>query len=209
MTTEEKARAYDEAIEKLRDFYRDYDTVSHLIDVKEELANLIPELRESEDERIRKELIEFVTIVADSKSNKMEWIAWLEKQGEQKSADSYCQENCKGFQETGKCFADGDCKAKIEAKETMYDKPKWSEKDEKFFTNICTILDADRNFMESAKRRCKDWLKSIKERVQPQTKQEWSESDKEEFQIAIDTLVEAGQHDSAHWLKSLKQRMEE
>lgn len=36
----------------------------------------------------------------------------LEKQGEKKSADSYCQENCKGFQETGKCFADEECKAK-------------------------------------------------------------------------------------------------
>lgn len=33
MTQEEKAKAYDEAIEKLRDFYRDYDTVSCLIDV--------------------------------------------------------------------------------------------------------------------------------------------------------------------------------
>ena len=32
----------------------------------------------------------------------------------QKPADSYCQKNCKGFQETGKCFADGDCKAKRE-----------------------------------------------------------------------------------------------
>ena len=41
--------------------------------------------------------------------------ACLEKRGEQKPADSYCQENCKGFQETGKCFADGDCKAKREA----------------------------------------------------------------------------------------------
>lgn len=30
---------------------------------------------------------------------------------EQKS-NNYCQENCKGYQETGKCFADGDCKAK-------------------------------------------------------------------------------------------------
>lgn len=36
----------------------------------------------------------------------------------------------------------------------------------------------------------------------------WSEEDKEEFQIAIDTLVEAGQHDSAHWLKSLKDRVQ-
>ena len=34
----------------------------------------------------------------------------------QKPADSYCQKNCKGFQETGKCFADGDCKAKREVK---------------------------------------------------------------------------------------------
>lgn len=34
------------------------------------------------------------------------------------SANSYCQENCKGFQETGKCFADGDCKAKRKAEST-------------------------------------------------------------------------------------------
>lgn len=39
----------------------------------------------------------------------------LEKQGEQKPADSYCEEHCKGFQETGKCFADGECKAKKDA----------------------------------------------------------------------------------------------
>ncbi len=50
MNTEEKARAYDETVKKLRKFYRDYDTVSCLIDVKEELANLFPELKESESE---------------------------------------------------------------------------------------------------------------------------------------------------------------
>ena len=43
-------------------------------------------------------------------------------------------------------------------------KPAWSEEDENFFANICTIIDVDRNFTESAKRRCKDWLKSLKER---------------------------------------------
>lgn len=52
-----------------------------------------------------------------------------------------------------------------------------------------------------------DWLESLKDRVQPQPKQELSESDEEEFQIAIDTLVEAGQRDSAHWLESIKQRI--
>ena len=41
--------------------------------------------------------------------------------GEQKPADTYCQENCKGFQETGKCFADGECKAKREAEQKPFD----------------------------------------------------------------------------------------
>lgn len=31
--------------------------------------------------------------------------------------NSYCQEHCKGYQETGKCFADGGCKAKRDAEQ--------------------------------------------------------------------------------------------
>jgi len=100
LSIEEKAKAYDEAIEKLRDFYRDYDTVSCLIDVKEELANLFPELKESEDEKIKKEIISFIQDDIDEINLKVSgdyddrdeddiahqnWckkaIAWLEKQG--------------------------------------------------------------------------------------------------------------------------------
>lgn len=52
-----------------------------------------PELKESEDERIRKELIDAVQGLWDtdelpqplSVKRKNQWIAWLEKQGEQKS----------------------------------------------------------------------------------------------------------------------------
>lgn len=94
LSIEQKAKAYDEAIEKLRDFYRDYDTVSCLIDVKEELANLFPELKESEDEKIRKALIDGFTVMKESKncgktfSNHnipvVDILAWLEKQGEHK-----------------------------------------------------------------------------------------------------------------------------
>ena len=47
----------------------------------------------------------------------------------QKSDNSYCQENCKGFQETGKCFADGDCKAKREAESNDKNEPKFHEGD--------------------------------------------------------------------------------
>lgn len=86
MTQEEKAKAYDEAIEKLRDFYRDYDTVSCLIDVKEELANLFPELKESDDvdKKIREEIIATIHLYYGKplEDEAKEMITWLEKQGE-------------------------------------------------------------------------------------------------------------------------------
>jgi len=89
LSIEQKAKRYNEVIEKLRDFYKDYDTVSHIIDVKEELANLIPELKENEDERIRKELIDFVKSRLVGFPQCEKFIAWLEKQGEQKHKDNY------------------------------------------------------------------------------------------------------------------------
>lgn len=50
------------------------------------LEDILPELKESEDERIRKELIEFVK---SRGGFKQEYIAWLEKQGEQDSYKYY------------------------------------------------------------------------------------------------------------------------
>ena len=43
---------------------------------------------------------------------------------ELKKINSYCQEHCKGYQETGRCFADGDCKDKREAEQKSFDKIK-------------------------------------------------------------------------------------
>ena len=74
-------KKYKELVGKIEKAYLYAQTDS----TKAVLEEIRPELAESEDERIRKEILEFVTIVADSKSNKMEWISWLEKQGEKKS----------------------------------------------------------------------------------------------------------------------------
>ena len=86
MTTEEKAKAYDEAIEKLRSLHDVYDTVSTLIDIKEELEHIFPELIESEDEKARKEITELVmqpTWKTEKEFHRREELcAWLEKQGE-------------------------------------------------------------------------------------------------------------------------------
>ena len=50
---------------------------------------------------------------------------WDAEKKELRKINSYCEKHCKGYQETGKCFADSDCKAKREAEQ----KPVWSEED--------------------------------------------------------------------------------
>jgi len=87
MTTEEKAKAYDEALEKARAYHKS----TCLRNTLEALENIFPELAESDDETIRKELITHcrnIKCVTEEGAKKMaKWIAWLEKQGEQKSVD--------------------------------------------------------------------------------------------------------------------------
>jgi len=51
------------------------------------------------------------TLFAKMKEAGYEWDA---EKKELKKIDTFCQDNCKGFQETGKCFCDGECKAKKE-----------------------------------------------------------------------------------------------
>lgn len=74
---EEKAKAYDEALEKARTWYVDAQ-----IDFKKSLEALFPVLKEDEDERTRKEIITFIKSVAYAKTDDVKrYVAWLEKQG--------------------------------------------------------------------------------------------------------------------------------
>lgn len=82
LSIEQKAQRYDEAIKIAKDSftYPDYPGFIRA-DV------VFPELKESEDEKTRKDIISFVEQAIDagygiiSKERKEEWIAWLEKQG--------------------------------------------------------------------------------------------------------------------------------
>ena len=53
------------------------------------LQSIFPELKESEDERIRKSIIDLVEKQMPNSENKKWMIAWLEKQGEQKPEIKY------------------------------------------------------------------------------------------------------------------------
>ena len=85
MTEKEKARAYDKAIEKIK--YVMEHGVQPVLN-KEDLQSIFPEIFESEDERIEKEIIAFLKENLEtgraeetwSLSGLKRWIAWLEKQ---------------------------------------------------------------------------------------------------------------------------------
>lgn len=81
LSIEEKVKRYDEALHKAKNYYSTTDSSS---DIK--LIGLIfPELKESEDERIRKKIIQLVNdAMATNAPYKKEMLAWLKKQGGQK-----------------------------------------------------------------------------------------------------------------------------
>jgi len=80
MTQEEKAKRYDEVLKRAKQLLETpvaYDRFT--------IEKIFHELKESEDERIRKEIIEFLQLPLPQfvgKRNYEKWVAWLEKQGE-------------------------------------------------------------------------------------------------------------------------------
>ena len=82
---------YKEALEKAKEYYTLCEKCGAK-DTVDFLEDSFPELKESEDEKVRKEILEVAKTVVlrdgtlyGKKYNCREWIAWLEKQG-QKSA---------------------------------------------------------------------------------------------------------------------------
>ena len=156
--------------------------------VKEELEEIFPELTESEDERIRKELIEHIKdqitsfISAPDCRDKYEeeelakynkWIAWLEKQKEQKPAEwsdtneLVFQDICKHLNEEG--F--GGWVVLLEAlKNGEFNNPnaEWSEEDEEMLQSLILFIDRYNYFAGKDARVVIKWLKSLS----PQPKQE-------------------------------------
>jgi len=88
LSIEEKAMAYDKAIERAKKVHK-YS--SDLAEIKR-MEEIFPELNWGDDERIRKFLIDFIKVCRWSDKEDQGWpskedcIVWLEKQGEQKPA---------------------------------------------------------------------------------------------------------------------------
>ena len=80
---EDYKKKYEEALKRAKDVYTYYSDDTEQL---RKIESIFPELAESEDEKIRKVLIKFHKSTIDIDGIKGEDIlAWLEKQGEQKS----------------------------------------------------------------------------------------------------------------------------
>ena len=88
MTQEEKAKAYNEAVKKVKDIIKYYKTHNRSDEASiEDLETIFPELKESEDEKIRKEIISIVKsyrkwCITEVSHRFDDCIAWLDKQCE-------------------------------------------------------------------------------------------------------------------------------
>ena len=172
-------KKYKNALEKAKSMIDDLRKGEDILAVSD-LEEMFPELKESElkeseDERIRKELLEHCKnqsepyIKTGNKCPQIQsWIAWLEKQGKQKPA----------------VFSEKKPAA-------------WSDEDEKMLHTIIADFKGfkhdNTSTLESHFTECISWLKSLKDRVQPQQNPTWSDEDEENLQhccmaISVDSL---------------------
>jgi hypothetical protein len=238
MTTEEKARAYDEAIERANElnYVSDKDSLQ-----RKTVEHIFPELKESKGERIRNFISNELACLraADEKGtvryNELtEAIDWVEKQGEQKPAEEYNITSIGSKNAQGKL---GEMIKNLKLVNEVLEQKSWSEEDEKvepkfgvgdiirhkdtnetFEVSRIEIFDADEIYYHLTNGGCicensdnferveqnpawgeedknmlqsildeyksmsiekRNWLKSLKDKVLQQQKQEWSEEDEE------------------------------
>ncbi len=168
LSIEEKARRYDEAIEELRGLL---DGVhEEKCDIMEgDIVKIFPELAESEDEKIRKELIDFVKSRLAGFSECDRFITWLEKQCEQKPA--WSEEDEKEFEQLLNILhANGYESFNIwlkSLKDKVQPRPnqEWGEEDEKCIRLSTDIIDSALRAgfcVQLDRDRCVDWLKSLR-----------------------------------------------
>lgn len=205
MTTEEKAKAYDEALEKARMYHDNAKAVEEYAAVAR-YENIFPELRESEDERIRKWLIDYFSLIKETLWIHRDFtceqiLGWLEKQKEHKelspmdgNADLYFDEWNQQKQNPTKrqCFEEGMRYARRLQKEQ---KPaEWSKEDETIIEGACNALEVYGHTKLASR------LKSIR----PQSKQEWSEKDKKNLNYCLRALSGFASEDAYNAKKFLK-----
>lgn len=176
--------------------------------IREGFVTLIPELKESEDERIRKELIGYLTHRAevtgfiDEDKDCKRWITYFEKQKEQKPESCDCSRD-------EESYTNGIHHVLMnpEAYGLIKQKPaEWSEEDKHCIHQLILFCE---NCMQqdSEAIRCATWLKSLR----PQSKQKQNDyitPHKEFFKFIYDRLINVHKENpNVDYMRSFKERL--
>ena len=191
---------YEMALERAKKFIEANPLVQNL---NTWIKETFPELAESEDERIRNQIINFIEEYGNPIHCEWQkdWIAWLERQGEQKPitididkmVNDYANNKERGNEDFGKpvpCMIRAYRQGLNDAIGKVVLKPAWSEDDDDAWMN--DIISKVENNLQLNKAEI-DWLKSLKTKAQP--KQKWSGEDERNFQGVINE-IEANKSDA-------------
>lgn len=221
MTTEEKAKAWDEAIERAKSKIRnDKDHVLY----EEDILDIFPSLKESDEERIRKALMQNLKERFGTKGNMGEGLdmpdvlAWLEKQGEHSNFLSKIKIGDKVTRNEDGVLVNLSQLNRV-AKKKGEQKPAESNDIEGILLVHDEILN---NLLERYKTSAtfktlivnlKNWWNNTRRHLLSfnieQNPDEWSEDDEKMYTATIFALAGfMGNKDKLDWLKSLKERVQ-
>ena len=172
MTIQEKAKAYDKALFKAMELGGDLTMPRS---VAEKLFIIFPELKENEDEKIRKEIIKYIKTGTYHKS----WVAWLEKQKPiNVNAVEKKEKMSKRYDSMDELIADALIKMVEESDLIDRDKSnriywitkhrqkpiEWTKKDDNRLKNCIRLIGNAAYSTVSEQENAIEWIKSLKER---------------------------------------------
>ena len=162
LTIEQKAKAYDEAIKRVENI-RTGKCETTFMFTEGLFEHIFPELAESEDEKVRKAILEMIhdttgdSLWIDYNVHKEDAIAWLEKRGQTFTKKDIDDAYLKGICDT---------KRELEKQAVPTDIP------------ADAVLDGNKDGLIADTIRCKT------------EKQEWSEEDENLLKLSIENLTE-------------------
>ena len=237
MTIEEKAKAYDEALKKIKMLLGSGSSCS-----REELEYVFPQLKESEYEKVRKEILQELKESEDSiilsPFKRERWIAWLESQGDKSETDvqevygetlfkiatvlsQHEDKEGSPLEKIREIMVDGSLSAMdVEEKnKKIEEKSVWNEEDKENISMLIDLVESKEESME-VKIELSAWLKALKDRVQPQPNPAWSKEDEKIYNLLYEEYKNIAHYSHSRekaedipgevlgWLKSIKGRIQ-
>jgi hypothetical protein len=177
LSVEQKAKRYDEAKYIMKEYL---ESGNAGVIAENTIKKAFPELEESEDERIRKDIVTYLKSILSNKKygDKFieDWIAWLAKQ----QKPNYCHHEvdlsgCS--EEYRKAYYDGwnNCNQQ-HAQLAAEQKTAWSEEDEYHKRQILRIL-KDNGCSQTLQKKTEKWIEEKLKSIRPQS--HWKPSEQQ------------------------------